>query len=235
MEELDLKELCKMFWNKKIRIILIIAIFIAMGVAYSKYFVTPVYSSSTTLILASNSNSTITNSTITTTDLSINSKLVSTYSELVKSKSILRQVIYNLGIDIEEEALRKNVKVAAEKNTEIIRITVTNENKVYATKIANEIAKVFMEKVKSIYNIDNVQVVDKAENSDEPSNINLKRDIWIFATVGLVISVFFVLIDNMSDTTIKTAEEIENTYHVPVLASIPVYEEEMQKKKRGVK
>lgn len=235
MEELDLKELCKMFWNKKIRIILIIAIFIAMGVAYSKYFVTPVYSSSTTLILASNSNSTITNSTITTTDLSINSKLVSTYSELVKSKSILRQVIYNLGIDIEEEALRKNVKVAAEKNTEIIRITVTNENKVYATKIANEIAKVFMEKVKSIYNIDNVQVVDKAENSDEPSNINLKRDILIFATVGLVISVFFVLIDNMSDTTIKTAEEIENTYHVPVLASIPVYEEEMQKKKRGVK
>lgn len=235
MEELDLKELCKMFWNKKIRIILIIALFIAMGVAYSKYFVTPVYSSSTTLILASNSNSTITNSTITTTDLSINSKLVSTYSELVKSKSILRQVIYNLGIDIEEETLRKNVKVAAEKNTEIIRITVTNENKVYATKIANEIAKVFMEKVKSIYNIDNVQVVDKAETSDEPSNINLKRDILIFATIGLVISVFYVLIDNMSDTTIKTAEEIENVYHVPVLASIPVYEEEMQKKKRGVK
>ncbi len=236
MEELDLKELCKMFWNKKIRIILIIALFIAMGVGYSKYFVTPVYSSSTTLILAStNSNSTISNSSITTTDLSINSKLVSTYSELVKSKSVLRQVIYNLGIDIEEETLRKNVKVTAEKNTEIIRITVTNENKVYATKIANEIAKVFMEKVKSIYNIDNVQVVDKAENSDSPSNINLKRDILIFAVIGFVISVFYVLIDNMTDTTIKTAEEIENVYHVPVLASIPVYEEEMQKKKRGVK
>lgn len=234
MEELDLKELCKMFWNKKIRIIIIIILFIAIGIAYSKYFVKPVYSSSTTLILAStNSNSTINNSSITTNDLNINSKLVSTYSELVKSKSVLRQVIYNLGIDIDEEVLRKNVKVTAEKNTEIIRITVTNENKYNATRIANEIAKVFMEKVKSIYNIDNVQVVDKAENSDIPSNVNLKRDILIFAIVGLAISVFYVLIDNMLDTTIKSAEEIENIYHTPVLASIPIYEEETTKTKKG--
>lgn len=236
MEDLDLKELFKMFWNKKIRIIFIIALFIAIGVVYSKYFVTPMFSSSTTLILAStNSNSTISNNSITTTDLSINSKLVSTYSELVKSKSVLRQVIYNLNIDIDEEVLRKNVKVNAENNTEIIRITVTNENKVYATKIANEIAKVFMEKVKGIYNIDNVQVVDKAEISDVPSNVNLQRDILIFAVIGLVISVCYVLIANMLDTTIKTVEEIEDVYHVPVLASIPVYEEGMQKKKRGVK
>lgn len=236
MEELDLKELCKMFWNKKIRILLITVLFVAIGVVYSKYFVKPVYSSSTTLILAStNSNSTINNNSITTTDLSINSKLVSTYSELVKSKSVLRQVIYNLDIDIEEEVLRKNVKVTAEKNTEIIKITVTNENKHHATKIANEIAKVFMEKVKSIYNIDNVQVVDKAENSDEPSNINLKRDILISAIIGLAISVFYVLIDNMLDTTIKSAEEIETSYHMPVLASIPMYEEEVKKGKKGGK
>lgn len=236
MEELDLKELCKMFWNKKMKILLITIIFIIIGIAYSKYFVKPVYSSEVTLILAStNTNATINNAGITTTDLTINSKLISTYSELVKSKSVLRQVIYNLGIDIEEETLRKNVKVTAVKNADIIKITVTNENKYYAAKIANEISEVFVNRVKSIYNIDNIREIDKAETPDEPSNINLKRDILIFAIIGLAVSVFYVLIDNMLDTTIKSAEEIETSYHMPVLASIPIYEEEAKKGKNGKK
>lgn len=236
MEELDLKELCKMFWAKKIQIVVIVLAFLVIGIIYSTCFVTPKYSSSTTLVLASqNSNSTITDTSITATDLTVNSKLVSTYSELVKSKNVLRKVIYNLDIDIDEETLRKNVTVKSVKNTELIEITVTNENKYYATKIANEIAEVFMEKVKSIYNIDNVQVVDKAETSDEPSNINYKRDVLIFSIAGLVVSIFYVLIDNMLDTTIKSVEDIESVYQLPVLASIPVYEEYTQKAKKGGK
>lgn len=236
MEELDLKELCKMFWAKKIQIAVIVLAFLVIGIIYSTCFVTPKYSSSTTLVLASqNSNSTINDTSITATDLTVNSKLVSTYSELVKSKNVLRKVIYNLDIDIDEETLRKNVTVKSVKNTELIEITVTNENKYYATQIANEIAEVFMEKVKSIYNIDNVQVVDKAETSDEPSNINYKRDVLIFIIAGLAVSIFYVLIDNMLDTTIKSVEDIEGVYQLPVLASIPVYEEYTQKAKKGGK
>ena len=235
MEELDLKELCKMFWNKKVQILLIVLLFVIIGIVYSTCFVTPMYSSSTTLVLAStNSKSTLNNNSITTTDLSINSKLVSTYGELVKSKNVLRQVIYNLDFDIEEETLRKNVKVTEVKNTELIQITVTNEDKYHSAKIANEIAKVFMDKIKSIYNLENVQVVDKAETSDNPSNINLKKNILVFAAIGFVVSACYVFIDSIFDTTVKTSEEIENIAKVPVLASIPVYEE-TQKTKRGGK
>lgn len=57
MEELDLKELLLVFWEKKIEIILIIAIFATIGVAYSLIFVTPTYKASTTLLLATNSSS----------------------------------------------------------------------------------------------------------------------------------------------------------------------------------
>lgn len=233
MEELDLKELCKMFWNRKIRIILIVILFVIVGMIYSIFFVTPMYSSSTTLVLASNLN--VKDSSITATDLSVNSKLVSTYSELVKSKNVLRTVIDNLDIDIDEEDLRKNIDVSPVKDTELIEITVTNENKYYARKIANEIAEVFMEKVKSIYNIENIQVVDEAETSNEPSNTNYKRDIAIYIMAGLVVSGLYVLIENMLDTTIKSAEEIENVYQLPVLASIPVYEQEGKSTKKGGK
>lgn len=240
MEELDLKELFQIFWNKKVQILLIILIFIVIGIIYTVGFVTPMYSSSTTLVLAGSDKSSSTNTTatdsITTSDITINSKLVATYSELVKSKNVLRQVISNLGINVNEANLRQNVSVSSVKDTELIEITVSNENAGYSAKIANEIAKVFTEKVGEIYNINNVHVVDEAEVSSTPSNVNHAKDIVIFAFIGAVIAIMYVLIANMLDTTVKTQQDIEKLTKCPVLASIPIYDMGMEKlKKRGGK
>ena len=105
MEELDLKELLELFWHKKVKILLIVAIFVAIGVIYTVGFVTPKYTASTTLVLATSQDSSTKTNTITTSDITLNSKLVSTYSVLVKSKSVTRKVISNLGINITEDEL----------------------------------------------------------------------------------------------------------------------------------
>lgn len=239
MEELDLKELFEIFWNKKVQILLIILIFIVIGIIYTVGFTTPMYSSSTSLVLVGTSNSTDTTGTsgqtseITTTDITINSKLVATYSELVKTKNILGQVISNLGIDVDEDELKKNIEVTAKEDTELIEITVENENPVYAAKIANETAKVFKEKIAGeIYKINNVYIVDEAEVESTPSNINHTKDVAIFGIVGLIIAVMYVLIANMLDTTVKTQEDIEKNIKIPVIASIPVYDVDSEKTER---
>ena len=225
MEELDLKELLTLFWNKKVKILLIVAIFAALGFIYTMGFVTPEYTSSTTLLLVnSNSTSTTTNA-ITTADINLNSKLVSTYSELVRSKKILGPVIENLGINISYDKLKNNVSVSSVKDTELIKITVTNEDATAAAKITNEIAKVFKEKVaEDIYKINNVVVVDEAVVNSTPSNIHHSKDVIIFALIGVVVSIAYVLVANMLDTTIKTEEEIEKLFKVSVLATIPMCE-----------
>jgi len=234
MEELDLKDLFNIFWHKKVHIILIVLIFIVLGVIYTVGFTTPMYSSSTTLLLAgSESSGGETTNSITTTDITLNSKLVSTYSVLVRSKDVLSQVISNLGMNISWESLRNNVKVSSVEDTEVIEISVTTNNAENSANIANEIAKVFTEKVAEIYNINNVHVVDEAEPENTPSNINHEKDVIIFAFIGLVVSVIYVLLANMLDTTVKTAEDIEKEFKLPVLASIPVYENAIQKRKGG--
>ena len=195
------------------------------GIIYTSEFTTPMYSSSTTLVLASSEDTENNiNTTITATDITINSKLVSTYSELVKSKNILREVINNLKVSVDEDTLRKHVKVSSVKNTELIEITVEDENPSNAAKIANEIAKVFTEKVKEIYNINNVQIVDEAEISSVPSNINHVKNAIMSIGIGLVIAVIYVIISSMLDTTIKTPEDVETNFNIPVLASIPMIE-----------
>lgn len=236
MEELDLKELIQIFWEKKIHIILITAIFMTIGVIYGIGFVVPKYESKTTLLLATNSSSDQTNqSSITTTDVTLNSKLVSTYSDLVKSTKVIRNVISNLAIDEDEENIRKNVSVTAKSDTEIIEIKVTHEDAELAKKIANEMAKVFIENIKEYYGMENLHVVDEAEADEEPYNVNIVKNVVVFAFVGLAVSVMYVLILNMLDTTIKSSEDIEKISGLRVLASIPVYDvldEKNRKSKR---
>ena len=233
MEELDLKELFNIFWSRKGQIILIVLIFMVIGIVYTIGFTTPKYSSYTTLLLVSSGNTGATTGSITTTDLTLNSKLVSTYTTLVKSKSLLTEVINNLGTNVSENTLRNNVSVTAEKDTDVIRITVTNEDAKVASQVANEIASVFTERVKEYYKLENIQVVDKAEVPTAPSNINHTKDVVMFAAIGLVVAVVYAVILNMLDTTVKTAEDIEKLFDtIPVLVSIPVYEgAEVQKGK----
>lgn len=234
MEELDLKELLQIFWEKKTQIILIIAIFAVIGVIYSLAFVTPKYQSSTTLLLATNSSSNKTETeSITTTDVTLNSKLVSTYSKLVESSKIIRKVISNLSLNIDEDVLKKSISVTAVEDTEMIQISVKNTDPVLATKIANETAKVFIENVKEYYGIENVHVVDEAEIPQEPSNVNHTKDVIIFAFIGVVISVMYVLVSNMLDTTIKSEEDIEKISGLTVLSTMPLYEETNNRRKKG--
>lgn len=233
MEELDLKELFFMFWNKKLEIILITLMFVAVGIGYSYFFVKPEYTSTTSLVLAQSSSSGQTgDGAISATDLTMNSKLVSTYSELIKRKAILGQVCENLNIpDSNIQELRGKIKVNSAKNTEIIEISVTNKDPNIAAAIANEIAKVFGEKILEIYNISNVYLLDRAEANAVPSNINHMKDVVIFAFIGLVIAAVYVLIANMLDNTIKTEQDVEATTELLVLSSIPNYDVEIKSKR----
>ena len=212
-------------------------LFLIIGTVYTFLFVTPKYKSYTSLVLA-RSESTKENetdtSTITQTDITLNQKLVSTYSELVKSKNVLREVIKNLNINESEENLKDNITVSAVKDTELIQITVTNYYPDRASDIANEIAKVFTKKVGEIYNINNVYIVDEAERANTPYNINHIKDIAIFIAIGLIVSVGYVLISNLLDTTVKSAEDIEKELGVVALASIPLLKDDTKKMKGGI-
>ena len=222
MEEIDLIEVFKIFWRKKIQIILITLIFAGIGYMYTTRYVTPMYTSTTTLVLASQNENT-TNTTTAATDVSINTKLVSTYKELITSKNILEEVIKNTGANMTDEELRKNITVTSVTNTSLIEINVTDQDPNQVVKITNEISNVFVKKISEIYNINNIQIVDEAETPTAPSNINHKKDIIIFAIIGLIVSFVYVIISNMIDTTIKSTEELEKMFDVPILVSIPMY------------
>ena len=236
MEELDLKELFGIFWAKKVHIILLILIFIVIGFIYSYIFLVPEYQSITQILLAKSNATTQDGTTqgMTTSQVTLNQQLVSTYSELVKSESVLTQVKDNLKIDKSIEELRKNITVSTKDDTEIIQISVVDEDAEMAKNIANEVANVFIEQIaKGYYAMDNVYVVDEAKVEEEPYNINHLKDLVIFGAIGFVVACVYVLIANMLDTTVKSKEDIEKKLGLTVLTTIPVCVNTSKNKKGG--
>lgn len=230
MEEIELKKVFKIILNIKWYIAIIILISILAGVIYSFYLNTPKYKSSTSILLVkSEENESSLQSAVTQTDITLNQKLVSTYSQIIKSKTVLKSVIDNLELDINETVLSKSITVQAVKDTELIQVSVLNENPELAASIANEIVNVFSKQVKEIYNINNVNVIDKAEVSYVPANINHIKDIGITFIIGCVLSGLLVMAIYIIDTTIETEEDVENFIGVSVLSSIPFYTKNIQK------
>ena len=225
MEEINLKDLFRYFYSKILIIILITIFFGLIGSLYSLFIQTPMYSSKTTLLLANISEMDGDGTGIDNNTVSLNQKLVSTYREIIKSKRVLKQVIDNLDLDYEFGALEKMISVNSINDTEIISVVVKNEDTVVAMKIANEVAEIFCDEIVEIYQIKNVNIIDKAEVNDVPYNVNLVKQIIMYLLIGVVLSCAVVFIMYYFDTTIKTKEEIEERAGLPVLGIIPIKKE----------
>ena len=219
MEEIDLKELFDFMMSKLLLLIVITIAVCLVGSVYGLVLQTPMYRSYTTVILSGNDvNSN--NTTITQSDVTLNKNLVDTYAEIVKSRRVLSQVIDELDLDVSYEGLSSKISVTAVNNTEIIKITVSDENAVTAKNIANVTANFFINEVKGLYNIDNVNVLDEAIESANPYNINVVKQIVIYLMIGFVFGAGILFIIFYFDRTIKTVDQIETKIKLPILGSI---------------
>ena len=221
MEEINLKELFDYIKERILIVIIIMLGVLVVGCVYSIFIKTPLYKSTTRIVLVSDSGESSGNGSYTQSDLQLNQNLVSTYSEIVKSRKNLDTVIKNLALPYTIDQLYDNVAVSTVKDTEIIKIDVVDEDKGLAADIANEIVKVFGEEIKYIYKLQNVSTVDVAEDSEEPYNINVLKDLVIYVLVGAVLALGSVFVVYYFDTTVKNAEEIETKIGLPVLGIVP--------------
>lgn len=232
-EEIDLKSILKMLWDRKIGIIVIFLVCLVAGYLYTTFFVTPVYQATSTAILTTNTNNEEPGQTsVTQSEVTLNNSLLSTYREIATSDSVLSKVINNLGFNISNTALKGQITVTSATNSQVIQITVENANAELAVRIANEIRQVFTDRVAELYDMQNIKPLDDAKIPTSPSNINHMRDLIIFAGIGIVLAVVYVFIANLLDNTVKSSSDIEKATGLNVIAEIPIYEFSTNKGRR---
>ena len=175
MEEINLKEVYSYFKTKILWILLAVIVIVVIGNIYTILTRTPMYQSNTTIVLVGESKK-----EYSQTDSILNQNLISTYSEIIKSRKVLSQVIDNLDLKMSTEELSQNITTSSVEDTELIKITVSNKNAKTARKITDEVAEVFSDEIKDIYNLENVAIIDKAELAKSPYNVNYIKDNVIY-------------------------------------------------------
>lgn len=214
MEEIDLKELFDFIKNKLGLLIIITVGICLLGCVYGLFLQKPMYKSYTTIILSGS------DSQITQSELSLSKSLVDTYAEIVKSRRVLEQVIEELNLDTTYEKLSNKISVTSVNNTEIIKIIVTDTDPTEAKNIANVTANYFTKEVVDLYKVNNVNVLDEANTTNIPYNINVAKQIIIYLFIGFIIGAGVLFIIFYFDRTIKSAEQVEQKIKLPILGSV---------------
>ena len=113
------------------------------------------------------------------------------------------------------------VSVESKNDTEIFEVKVVDTIPERAADIANETSNVFKDSIVKIMKVDNVQILDKAIVADKPSSPKIVKNTAIGFVLGFILSMFVSMIKLMTDTTIKTAEDITSEFGLPVIGMIP--------------
>lgn len=224
MEEFNISEFIKYYFSQIIIVIFLIIFGILACWYYTDNIQIAKYKSQTSLVLTSTGE-------ITQSDISVNKNLVSTYREIIKSRRILNPVIKNLQLDLEPEELSDKVNVTSTNDTEIIVITVVDEDSKKATDIANEIAKVFQEDIGNMIPIDNISLVDEAVEAKKPYNVNVIKQYIIGGGSGFLLGSMIVTVMFYFDDSIKKPEDIEEKVGLNMLSAIPKYKNKKKKRK----
>ena len=227
MEEINLRDLLIYFRKHLVLFFAMVVLCVSAGTAYTVLVQRPEYKSRATIILSSDKSKTTVQSEITA-----NKNLIETYTEVVKSHRVLDRVIRENNLTESYDSLVSKINVSSLKDTEIISISVVDANAYRSYELANEVADIFKEEISQIYNDTSVNILDHAVEPRGPYNIDVVKQEIIYAVAGMVLGGGIILVLFYFDRTIKTTEQIDEIFKLPIFGQVHKLESDRQKKKR---
>lgn len=218
-ETISLYDIFKVL-KKRIVLILSIAIIATLTAAIISFYVlTPVYQASTQILVNQKPNE---QNQIQQQDIQTNLQLINTYNVIIKSPVILNKVIEILDLDTTTTALSNQITVSNADNSQVVNISVQDEQAYLAVDIANTVAQVFQEEIKNLMNVDNVNILSPAELPENPTPVkpNKMLNMAIALVIGLMVGVGLAFLLEYLDTTIKTEQDVEELLGLPILGFV---------------
>lgn len=218
-ETIDIKELFQTL-KKRLWLIGLITIIAAIVSAVISFFVlTPIYQSQTQILVNQAKSD---QQLYTGTEVQTNIQLINTYNQIITSPVILDTVKEELNLDLSVPALKEQIQVSSATNSQVVDLVVQDESPHMAAKIANKTAEVFQEKISSIMNVDNVNILSKAEVGKDIAPVKPQPllNIAIAIVVGLMLGVGVAFLLEYLDNTLKTEQDIEQILELPVIGVI---------------
>lgn len=220
-EEIILSDIIFAIKKRLILVLGLCLLFTILTYLFTSLVIQPKYTANSTLIIGQSSEYQTNTSTLEYNDILLSQKLVGTYGEIIKSNSIMQKVIDNLQLNTHADFLRDKIRVRTVNNTEIINLSVEDTIPERAMDIANETSEIFIHEIKTIMKIDNVQIIDPATMPTQPTSPNLMMNLAVAAVLGFMTGTIIAIYRELSDSRIKSIDELKSNFDIPVIGIIP--------------
>jgi capsular exopolysaccharide synthesis family protein len=141
---------------------------------------------------------------------------------LIKTPRIIEEASkeFSSGIDLEKDV---TFDIIAVNGTRVLNVTATSKSQTLSMMAANTISKVFVEYIKELTKGDTITIASEAVMPDSPSGPASTRNTVFayFVTLFLLAGAFIV--KEMLNTTLRSADEVEDVLGLPVLAGVEDY------------
>ncbi|MCK6128773.1 capsular polysaccharide biosynthesis protein CpsC [Streptococcus halitosis] len=219
MMEIDVFQLLKILWKRKVLIALVAIVTGVVAFAYSSFIVKPEYTSTTRIYVVNRNQGD--KPGLTNQDLQAGSYLVKDYREIILSQDVLEKVATDLKLDLPSKGLASKIKVTVPADTRIVSISVTDRAPEEASRIANSLREVAAQKIISVTRVSDVTTLEEARSATSPSSPNIRRNTMIGFLAGAVVMIVAVLLIELLDTRVKRPEDVEDVMQIALLGVVP--------------
>lgn len=200
----------------KLVIMLPIVCMVAMGLA-SVLMMNDTYTATTDMyVLASSEGSN--SSSALSSDLSASQMLTNDVATLLQSDRVMTDAADQLGLP---NLRGYDITVTSESTTRVITLQVTSSDAQGSANVANALADCVSNVAQEVMNVESVNVIDKAPTPEAPSGPNRMLYVAVAAMAGLFAAVAIVVLMDVIDTRVRSAEDVEELLELPVIGRIP--------------
>ena len=217
--EIDVLQMLKVLWKRKLIIALAAIISGAIAFGYSSFVIKPEFTSTTRIYVVNRNQGD--KPGLTNQDLQAGSYLVKDYREIILSQDVLEKVVADQKLNIDAKTLARKVQVTVPADTRIVSISVRDSLPEEASRIANALREVASQKIIAVTRVSDVTTLEEARPAQSPSSPNIRRNTILGFGAGAGLVIVVVLIIELLDDRVKRPEDIEEVMHLSLLGVIP--------------
>lgn len=200
----------------KLVIMLPIVCMVAMGLA-SVLMMNDTYTATTDMYVLASSDGSNSSSALSS-DLSASQMLTNDVATLLQSDRVMSDAADQLGLP---NLRGYNITVTSESTTRVITLQVTSSDAQGSANVANALADCVSNVAQEVMNVESVNVIDEAPTPEAPSGPNRMLYVAVAAMAGLFAAVAIVVLMDVIDTRVRSAEDVEELLELPVIGRIP--------------
>ncbi len=218
--KVNLQTLLYVLWR---RLFWILGIGAAVAVVFAlvtKFFVTPIYSSTAKFYV--NNNTEQGSTSISSQDINASQSLAETAIVIIRNNNQLMQtVIDTSGVDCSVGELKEMISASSLSSTEAFSIKVSNPSADTALSLAEAFREVVPEMIPKVIQGGDVSTFDIPEKDHKADSPNMFLNVLIGAFIGVIVSFLIFFLSEALDNTIYEEADIKGKFDYPIIGLIP--------------